>query len=165
MSERIEFLEKKYTLIPEGSYTAVLAEIQDVGLQPKSNFDDTKVQKKVMWFQTEPVEVEEEGEVVEKRFVLKGGFPFPVQISPASNHFKIFIAPLLDKDEMEQDGVDIEDLVGRNLTVYVTHTENKGKTYANITSTMPIAPKKRRDLKVSEDYKPRSEDMEFPPRD
>ena len=121
----------KYTPAPEGLHPAVCVDVADLGMQ------------QTQWGLKHKVDVYWEIEEIKP----KDGSPFVVRNRfTASLNEKATLRKLLEVwrgrkfTAQELRGFDLENLIGANCQVNVTHrTLDDGKTYANVTAVVPAA--------------------------
>ena len=125
--------QKSYTPAPEGIHAAVCVDVVDLGM--KETQWGSKHKCRIVWELAAPME---DG----RRFTIQQ--QFTVSLHEKSGLFKTLKAwrgrPFTAE---ELAGFDLEKVIGAPCQLVVTHAEEEGKTYANITAIMKADPKNR----------------------
>lgn len=148
---------KDFEAAPAGNFIAICNAIVDLGVQPgRGQYPDPKPQVYLRFeLPTERVKFNKDG--VESEGPMSIGRDFTASMSEKANLRK-FIESWFGKkfpgDNAAAD-FDFRQLLGRKCLLNITHTEKKGKTYANIANATPI-PKG-----MPADYKQHNESLFF----
>ena len=124
--------------VPEGLFQAVCWAVYDLGTQFSEKWNKTARQALIIWeIPEERIEVEKDEKkvdlprVVSKRYTLSLGDRALLRKDLESWRGKKFLPE-------ELSGFDITKLVGVNCMIQIIHTIRDGKTYANISSIVPL---------------------------
>jgi len=130
--------ESKYPIIPEGVYPAVCYAIYDLGNQFSEKYQNVLHKVLIAWeIPSERIDVEKEGltmnlpRVVSKKYTLSLGERANLKKDLESWRGKSFT------DE-EKKGFDIHRLLGVSCMIQIIHVTKEGKTYAQISSILPL---------------------------
>jgi len=144
MSIIISKKKTDYTPAPEGLFSAVCCDVEDLGEVDSGGYGK-KWKVKIYW------QIEEVNPETEKPFVVS-------QRYTASLHEKANLRKALEAwrgkkfSTEELEGFDIEKLIGANCQVQIQHNiAGEGEVYANVTAVVP-ASKNGVKMRVSQDY-------------
>ena len=124
-----------FQIAPAGNHTAVCFEVIDLGTQEVEWQGQKKQQRKVMIGWELPDE-----RMDDRPFIISNRYTFSVyERAKFRQHLESWRGKKFEDSDFGPDGFDVKNLIGKGCLLNVIHTENNGKTYANISSiaTMP----------------------------
>ena len=124
-----------YELIPEGVYTAQVA---DVVLKKNQKGYKGKLVNK-LWFKLGILDEEQRGLGI-IHFVSTA---FTAGFSGGQSSKLYDLACAVTGEQLDDDSIDVNTLIGGKLRIVVKHKETNGKTYANITEVMKVDAKSK----------------------
>lgn len=122
-----------FELTPAGTHAAICYRLIDLGTQKQVFGSDTKNIHKILISWELPDELMTDGRpfTIHSRYTLSLHEKAKLRADLESWRGRAFT-------EAELEGFDLENLLGKGCLVNVVHTENNGKTYANIRALTPL---------------------------
>jgi hypothetical protein len=132
---------KEFPLLAEGVQQVVIAEIKDLGMVPVNPLILAKNRADAQKKGEDPNKVKTEQHKVRFRYVDANGDSIIEQFT-VSLHKNSRLLPRVTSILGRDPGAsfDLETLVGKQIQIVVTHTENGGKKYANVQAVLKPAP-------------------------
>ncbi len=129
--------EGDFEKTPSGSFQAVCYAVWDLGYQKVTWDGQEKKQHKVAISWEINKTIQSEGEYKGKRFVISNRYT--LSLGDKANLRKL-LEGWFSKSfkDYEKVGFDLEQLIGKNCLIGIVHTENKGKTYANVSTVIAL---------------------------
>ncbi len=122
---------RTYTPAPEGTHQAVCVDVIDKGQLPNTFKPGTTQHKIDVAWQINELRDDGKRHLVYKRYTLSLNEKASLRHDLESWRGKKFTRD-------EEMGFDVESVIGANGLVNVQHNTREGKTYANVTSVMPL---------------------------